>query len=975
LPKVRPLETRYDPKRVEDEVKRFWEEERIYDRAREALSSGPKFYFLDGPPYPSAEEPHPGTCWNKFIKDSVIRFRRLLGYNVNDRPGWDTHGLPIEVMVEKSLGIKSKREIERRGIASFVETCRDTALRNMRKMEARFWDLGVSLNWGDPYVTLSDDYVESIWWGIKKIWEQGRLQRGPMVVHWCPRCETVLSDYETSEYRDLVDPSIYVRFRLKDGSGYILIWTTTPWTLPANVAVMVHPEASYVRVRAGGDVYILARERLNAVADEVGWEDYEVLEEFPGAELEGLEYEHPLRDLVTALSNLEGAHRVVLSSEYVSMEEGTGCVHAAPGHGQEDFEVVHERYGMPVLSFVDDRGVYTEEAGKYAGLFVRDANPVIVEDLRERGALVYEGRISHRYPICWRCKTPLILRTTPQWFIRLRDLKEELIEEARKVMWVPAWAGEKRMVNWLSDLRDWVISRQRYWGTPLPIWICDSCGKVVVVGSREELEELSGTAPRELHRPWIDEVSWPCECGGTFRRVPDVLDVWFDSGASFYASLGYPKRAQEALRWMPADFITEGHDQIRGWFFSLLRIGYLLFGSAPYTTVLMHGFMLDERGMEMHKSLGNFVPPADIVKRVGRDPFRIFVLSKVPWKDVRFSWRELENFRRRLSIVWSVHAFVGLYFRDIELEPTELDPLDRWLLSRAASTAKRVAEAMERYHIHEAVEAVLSFYVEDVSHTYIPVIRRELRLGPPEKKKARGWTLYSALRHVLPMLSLFAPFIAEKIWTSSLAQEGDPPSVNMLRYSPRDEWIDKELEELMEVARSAITTALSVRAKAGVKRRLPVREVVVVPLSGRCRRAVKLFAEAIRSHVNARSVRVSESRPEGDGWGSLQFSDGEVFLSLEIGPEEVAIWLAREVARRIQETRKEMGLSVGVEVVEVFLRADDEVRRAVSRLAEEVMAEVDASKITFIEGEPPEGCHGREWEIDGRRVGIWVRRV
>ncbi|MEB3852027.1 MAG: class I tRNA ligase family protein, partial [Desulfurococcales archaeon] len=469
---------KYDQFALEEWVKGFWRRERVYELVRrKSLSGGRKFYFLDGPPYTSAPSIHVGTAWNKVIKDVVLRYYRMMGFAVWDRPGFDTHGLPIEVKIEQKLGVRNKREIvEKIGVDRFVEECKRFAEENMRGQMRRFQELGVFMDWDNPYVTFRSDYIESGWWLFKRAWEQGLLRQSLYVVHWCPRCQTTLADYEVSEYRVLEDPSIYVRFPVKGREREsLLIWTTTPWTLPANAFVMAHPEMVYVRVRVGDEILILAKDRLQAVMEEAGVKDYEVIEEFRGERLEGLEYRHPLEDLVDAQAELSKYHRVVMAPEAVSPHEGTGLVHSAPGHGDVDFEIA-KRIGVPAVSLVGDDGRMTSGAGKYAGLYFRsEANQAILEDLRARGALFHEGKVLHRYPVCWRCKTPLLLRATRQWVIAVSELRDKLVEEAERVEWVPAWAKE-RFLHLLRNVRDWVVSRQRFWGIPLPIWECERCG-------------------------------------------------------------------------------------------------------------------------------------------------------------------------------------------------------------------------------------------------------------------------------------------------------------------------------------------------------------------------------------------------------------------------------------------------------------------------------------------------------------------
>ncbi len=864
---------RYDQHGLEEWVKRFWAENRVYEAAREKSRRSPrKFYFLDGPPYASAKTIHVGTAWNKVIKDVVLRYHRMMGFNVWDKPGYDTHGLPIEVKIEQKLGVRTKKEIvEKIGVERFVEECRRFAEENLRAMTEEFREIGVWMDWENPYVTFHDEYIESGWWLIKRAWEQGLLYRGERVVHWCPRCETTLADYEVSEYRVLEDPSIYVRFPLRGREGEsLLIWTTTPWTLPANAFVMAHPDLEYVRVRVGGEVLILAAARLEHVMGEAGVEEYEVLETLRGRDLEGLEYRHPLEGIVPAQDKLAPYHRVVLAPEAVTAGEGTGLVHSAPGHGEVDYEVNQDRVGAPVVSLVDDQGRMTEEAGPYKGLYFRtEANEAIMRDLERLGALFHAGRIRHRYPVCWRCKTPLVLRATTQWFIAVRRLRDKLLDEAERVEWVPGWA-KTRFENLLREVRDWVISRQRFWGIPLPVWVCESCGYTHAVGSVDELVEMGGERPGNLHRPWVDRVTLRCpRCGGVMRRVPDVLDVWFDSGVAFYASLGYPKRREPYESLKPVDFIVEGHDQIRGWFFSLLRSGVIGFGEAPYRRVLVHGFALDEHGREMHKSLGNYIEFRELISRMPRDVVRWWAMQNTVWEDLRFSWKAMEQVRRHLNIVWNVYSFASTYMsldrydperEDIDSLPREALQLeDRWLLSRLARLTKKYHEAMNTLRLHEAARLLREFIVEDVSHFYLRLARRRVWIeeDAPEKKAAYA-TLYRALRDWLLLAAPFMPFTTEYIYQLMFRDaENGPLSVHLLDLpEPREEWIDDELEEAVDAARRIIEAAAAARQKAGLKLRRPVRRILVLPrdpgLPGKLEKAKKIVLEL----ANAKDLEI-----------------------------------------------------------------------------------------------------------------------
>ncbi|MEM2185728.1 MAG: isoleucine--tRNA ligase [Thermofilaceae archaeon] len=916
---VRALAQEFRPKEYERQVLEYWRRERIYERLREALKGRRKFYFLDGPPYTSADTPHIGTLWNKVLKDVIVRFRRMQGLAVVDTPGYDCHGLPIEVKIEQELGFKSKKDIEVYGIDKFVEKCREFSVRNALSMSRWFEEFGVSLRWEKPYMTLDPEYIQSAWWLVKRAEEQGLLERGLRVVHWCPRCETALADYEVTEYRELTDPSIYVKFPVKGRANeYLLVWTTTPWTLPANVAVMAHPDLEYVWVEVGSERLLLAASRLETVMREAELVEYRVIKRVRGRELLGLEYEHPLADLIDVQRNI--VHKIVLSSKYVSAEEGTGLVHCAPGHGEEDFEVGLE-YGLPVVMPVDDTGAFTSKAGKYSGKSVREANSDIISDLRARGLLFIEGRISHRYPVCWRCKTPLILRATQQWFIRVRHLKNRFIEEAEKVQWVPEWAGSARFKGWVEGLRDWVISRQRYWGTPAPIWLCERCGRRTVVGSVRELESLvrQELKLKDLHRPWIDEIVFGCpHCGGVMRRVADVMDVWLDSGVAFYASLSYPSDRETYERMRPVDVIVEGHDQIAGWFFSLMRCGLVTFGTGPYTTVVMHGFMLDERGREMHKSLGNYVAPEQVLdfEKGSRDVFRWYVLRNTPWEDMRFSWKAMAEVYDDMNILWNVYVFASMYMSIDRFNPREhpiekyLDqarPEDRWLLSRIEKLTANVTRWLENYETHKAAKALRDFIVEDVSRWYIRLIRPRVWVEENIADKLSAYaTLYYALRKFLVLAAPFIPFTSEQIYLESFRMRDDPDSVHMLPWPEvREEMIDEELERQMEIARKIVERAAAARMRAGVKIRVPLPRLYILTDDAEVVNSVARLRGVIESQVNVKEVKVLpaekrsdfvllEKKPVLKSIGSFFKSDSPLVLELLKNLD------AREIKRELE---------------------------------------------------------------------------
>ncbi len=875
MPVVGRVNGQYDPFRVEEWVKEFWSRNNIYRIVKEENSrKSKKFNFIDGPPYPSGDVPHIGTAWNKTLKDIVLRFKRMNGYRVFDKPGYDCHGLPIEVKVEQKLGIRNKKEIEEKlGVEKFIDECKKLVYYNIDSMTHWFRELGVFMDWDNPYLTLRDEYIEAAWWLIKKIDEQGLLDRELRVVYWCPRCSTTLAEYEV-EYHVIEDPSIYVKFPVRGRDNeYLLIWTTTPWTLPANTFIMVHPEETYVKIMVGGEKYILAKPRLEHVVRETGIEEYVVVEEFKGSELVGLEYDHPLEDIIPLQKKLRKYHRVIGSTEFVTMYEGTGLVHGAPGHGFEDYIVARENGIDYIASPIDDEGRFTEEAGKYSGLYVRDANEEIINDLRKHGALLHSSIVEHKYPVCWRCKTPVVMRATPQWIIRVTKLKEKLLEEVNKVEWIPRW-GLERMKNMIENLQDWVLSRQRYWGTPLPIWICPE-GHRIVIGSREELVKLSGADPKELHRPWIDQVKIKCPaCGREMHRVPDVIDVWFDSAISFYASKGHPSKL--SLEDIILDFIVEGHDQIRGWFFSLLRAGVLGFNQAPYKTVLIHGFTLDEHGREMHKSLGNYVGTDEAIARVGRDPLRLWVSQTTVWEDQRFSWKGIDEVRRDLSIAWNTYVFASTYMELDKYDPEKhsleeyLEDLrieDKWILSRINSLVNEVTEALNKYRIHEAARMLRRFIVEDISHWYIRLIRPRVWVEENTRDKLTAYTvLYHVLYKWLLLISPFTPFLAEYVYQEVFrkAEPDLPISIHLNKWpSVEEKYIDRVLEEEMNIVREIYEAGSAARMKAGIKLRQPVKSLIIYSDKPEIISIVEKHGELIKRIVNAKEVTVEPVKELG----------------------------------------------------------------------------------------------------------------
>ena len=1014
----------YSPEDVEREISDFWEKNRIYEKSKEGKKK--QFFFVDGPPYTTGRI-HLGTAWNKIIKDVVLRYRRMRGYSVLDMPGWDMHGLPIEVKVEQELGFKTKRDIEEYGIDSFIEKCMKYSIENKDLMTEQFKMLGVWMDWNNPYMTIKADYINAAWWTVKRAYEQGLLEQKKMVVNWCPRCETALADAEV-EYWDEEDPSIFVKFP-SDDNTFIVIWTTTPWTLPANMAVAVHPALEYAKVKAfreGKIEYlIVAKELADSVLRKGGYELWEVVDTFLGEDLVGLKYQHPLSDEVPVQKNYE--HRVYMA-DFVSAEN-TGCVHIAPGHGLEDYELGMQ-HGIEVFNPVDDRGVYTEEAGKYAGKFVRDANAEIIEDLRNKGLLLAEDKIVHRYGHCWRCKNPIIYRATEQWFLKVSKLREKMLEEIDKVKWIPEWAGMSRFKDWVSNAKDWCISRQRYWGIPIPVWKCEKCGELKVVG---DISEIKWENDLDLHRPKVDSIVFDCKCGGKMYRVSDVFDVWFDSGVASWGTLSYPLQTEKFEKLWPADFITEGHDQTRGWFYSQLGTSVIAFSRAPYKTVLMHGFTLDEQGRKMSKSLGNVVEPEEVVKKVGVDCFRLYVLSSALWEDLRFSWDEVKNVVRVLNIFWNTIRFAHIYmsldkFREVAIDRKSLNVEDRWIISKVENLNRLAIESLESYQLHRIVRAFHNFVVEDFSRWYIQLIRNRVW---EEKDSQSKIAAYSTILHVvdkaIKVIAPYAPYIAEWVHQHFIREFRSAKESVFLETYPEPEYglIDEELEKDMEVVRELYEAVGNARQKARVKLRLPLRKLFVESKDEGVRNAVENLSDLIEAQCNVKEVEVvnefekrvtikpnfkaigpvlkdkakdfasylnslneeeigeilksEEIEFEGmslklddvvikeyklpEGYEVSEFSKGLVYLYTIRDEELVREGYAREITRRIQEMRKELNLNVD-DFIEV---RTDMPQELIEGWLDYIKTETRAKKLDF--GIPEDG-YIREWEIEGKRIKI-----
>ena len=856
----------------EKKVEQFWKDNDIFRKSMENRKEGPTYTFYDGPPTANGK-PHIGHVLTRVIKDMIPRYRTMKGYMVPRKAGWDTHGLPVELEVEKLLGLDGKEQIEEYGLDPFIDKCKESVWKYKGMWEDFSGTVGFWADMDDPYVTYHDDFIESEWWALKTIWDKGLLYKGFKIVPYCPRCGTPLSSHEVAQgYKDVKERSAVVRFKVKDEDAYILAWTTTPWTLPSNVALCVNPVESYVKVKAAdGNVYYMAEALLDTVLGKLGTEEtpaYEILEKYVGKDLEYKEYE-PLYEAaanIAAKQNKKG--HFVTCDGYVTLSDGTGVVHIAPAFGEDDANV-GRKYDLPFVQLVDSKGEMTEEAPA-AGKFVKDADPIILKDLDERGLLYDAPKFEHSYPHCWRCDTPLIYYARESWFIKMTAVKEDLIRNNNTINWIPETIGKGRFGDWLENIQDWGISRNRYWGTPLNIWQCE-CGHMHAIGSKAELAELSGNpdaANVELHRPYIDAVTFPCpKCGKEMHRVPEVIDCWFDSGAMPFAQHHYPFENKELFEaQFPAQFISEAVDQTRGWFYSLLAESTLLFNKAPYENVIVLGHVQDENGQKMSKSKGNAVDPFDALETYGADAIRwYFYINSAPWLPNRFHGKAVtEGQRKFMSTLWNTYAFFVLYANidnfdasKYTLDKESLSVMDKWLLSKLNTVVKAVDSHLENYRIPEAARALQEF-VDEMSNWYVRRSRDRFWAKGMEQDKINAYmTLYTALVTISKTAAPMIPFMTEDIY-QNLVRSVDktaPESIHLCDFPVADETlIDKELEAAMEEVLDIVVMGRAARNAANIKNRQPIGTMFV-----KAEKALdEVYQEIIADELNVKKVTFTD---------------------------------------------------------------------------------------------------------------------
>ena len=829
----------------EKAVEKFWEDNNIFKKSMEHRKEGETYTFYDGPPTANGK-PHIGHVETRTIKDMIPRYRTMKGYMVPRKAGWDTHGLPVELEVEKLLGLDGKEQIEEYGLAPFITKCKESVWKYKGMWEDFSRTVGFWADMDNPYVTYDDNFIESEWWALKTIWDKGLLYKGFKIVPYCPRCGTPLSSHEVAQgYKAVKERSAIVRFKVKGEDAYFLAWTTTPWTLPSNVALCVNPEETYLKVKAadGYTYYIakaLADKVLGRLAEE-GKDAYEVLETYVGKDLEYKEYEPLYKCAGDAAEKQKKKAHFVTCDGYVTMTDGTGIVHIAPAFGEDDSRI-GRNYELPFVQFVDGKGDLTAET-PYAGKFVKDADPLVLKDLDAEGKLFDAPKFEHDYPFCWRCDTPLIYYARESWFIKMTAVKDDLVRNNKTINWIPASIGEGRFGNWLENIQDWGVSRNRYWGTPLNIWECE-CGHQHSIGSREELYKMSGNEKAktvEFHRPYIDEITITCpECGKQMKRVPEVIDCWFDSGAMPFAQHHYPFENKDLFeQQFPADFISEAVDQTRGWFYSLLAESTLLFNKAPYKNVIVMGHVQDENGQKMSKSKGNAVDPFNALETYGADAIRwYFYTSSAPWLPKRFSGKAVQEGQRKfMGTLWNTYAFFVLYANidnfdasKYTLEYDKLPVMDKWLLSKLNSTVAEVDSNLDQYRIPEAAKALQDF-VDEMSNWYVRRSRERFWAKGMEQDKINAYmTLYTALVTICKAAAPMIPFMTEDIY-QNLVRSNDasaPESIHLCDFPVvNKDHIDKKLEEDMEDVLDAVVMGRACRNEAAIKNRQPISRMYI----------------------------------------------------------------------------------------------------------------------------------------------------
>lgn len=862
----------YQFKESEEAVLALWKKEKLLDTLRKRNSKGKPFYFLQGPPYTSGRL-HIAHAWNNALKDIVLRYKRMQGFNVWDRAGYDMHGLPTENKVQDKLKLKYKEDIIIHGMEPFIEECRKFCVDNAKLMDQDLERLGVTMDFKNAYYPIDNEFIEGEWWFIKKAHEQNRLYKGKKIMHWCASCETSLAKHEL-EYENDTDTSIFLKFKVKNTPNeYLLVWTTTPWTIPYNLGVMVNPELEYVKVRVGGEFWILAKALAGVFIQSVMGLKLEIVDEFMGETLEGVHYEHPLEKELSeqyALirKNSPKLHSVLLSTEYVDTTAGTGLVHCAPGCGPEDFEI-GKKYGLPAFNHLNEKGQF-EDMGPFNGWVAKTDDKKFIDHFKDIGCVLETTPVEHEYAHCWRCHKPVVFRATEQWFLKIEDLIPRMIELNKEVHWEPKFAAAQ-FDSWIAALKDNAISRQRFWGCPVPIWVNNDDPKdILVIGSVAELKKYAKNVPKDLHRPYIDEVVLE-KNGKKYARVPDVIDVWIDSGTTSWNCLYFPSKKEYFDQLYPADFILEATEQIRLWFSMLLICSTIAFNKHCYKNVFCHGMILDYQGMKMSKSLGNIISPYEVIDKHGADILRYYMCQTRAGENINFSWDEVKQKQRNLTVLWNVHNFLMDYCADNEINPakldakvmqTQLDTEEKYIMSLMHSTIQKVTELLDAYRIDEVIGEIESLFLA-LSRVYMQLTRDKASTGTVEEKEVVAYTIYTVLKNALLLFAPVAPFITETAHQNFNKAFGNAEkSVHMESWPVADvKLIDHELEQSMDTYLVAVQSILAAREKAQLGLRWPLKELIVVTKEAAVIKALETVEDLIKVQTNVKSIAIQPTLP------------------------------------------------------------------------------------------------------------------
>ena len=934
-----------DFKKTEKEVLEFWEKKKIYEKVKKKNAKGKKFYFLQGPPYTSGKI-HIGHAWNNSMKDIILRYKRMRGLNVWDRAGYDMHGLPTENAVQKKFGLKTKDEIIEKGMDKFIKQCYDFSIEHAKYMNEDFWKLGIWLDHKNAYMPITKDYIGGQWAFFKKAWEQKRLYKGKKVMHWDAESETSLAKHEL-EYKNVKDKSIFLKFKSKKGKNeYFIIWTTTPWTIPFNLAIMVNPELDYVRAKVDDEIWIVAKDLAGVFISGLLGKKFEILDTFKGEKLNGLEYEHPMHKNIGDIYNRlkkkwPRVHTIILSEKYVDTSAGTGLVHCAPGCGPEDQEVAAE-YGIDTFNTLNERGIL-EDMGEYSGMKAKVDDNKFVEELEKLGVLLETTEVEHEYPHSWRSHKPVVFRTTDQWFLRTQDLIPKLLEFNKKVKWVPESSGVN-YERWAENLKDNSITRQRFWGCPVPIWVNEKDKEdIIVMGSVEELEKLTKKKfdDMSIHRPWIDKIIIEKQ-GKKYKRIEDVADVWIDSGtASWNCLYNNPKLIKE---WFPADLVLEATEQTRLWF-SLLQIcSAVMFDKSCYKNVFTHGMILDYQGMKMSKSLGNIISPYEVLDKYSADILRYYICQVSAGENINFSWEDIKTKQRNLIMLENIANYILDLERQAPKKGKE-EIEEKWILSRYNSTLKKVTELFEEYRLDETIGEIEKLFIS-LSREYIQLIRDK-----SQENSAVLETLKEVYLGILKMFSTICPFVSEHLWRQMNQKEESIHLCNWPKAKTGE--VDKKLEEEFSLAFKIIETGLRERDKAQIGLRWPLAKADI-------KTEYKLGKEIqglIAQQLNVKKVELKKGKE----------NELSVSLDLKMTKELEAEGYAREISRKIQAVRKEKGLKKG-DLIDLKITTDNELKENLAGMINYLKERTNSKRIEFVDGKSlPDG---NDFEVKGKKITI-----